>query len=292
MPENTRRSHFVPQGYLRFFTDSRIPDYIYSYNKKTLRSFGNSIKNLAYEDWFYRVELEDGTLDNSMEDYFHKYENDLQYCIREAIEQLDKRCALNQTLIYRLSRQIPHLMFRTNQMRKLMQFLLENNAKRVRSKYPDADLSRVKTYDSKLYQIDFIRNESEIERWISAWSSCFWIPIRGLNVSNVYTSDNPIIIAPSAFDGETGNSMNDIYFPISSKWLMWVIDPLFYLEKDYRFNGRPELSDPIIKRNTTAQCIQSLQLVFSSKQEMSDVHDLVSKHPDMQSPMDFIEDCL
>lgn len=53
------RNHYVPQAYLKGFSDPGTPDFIWVYEKGSGRSFRTNVKNAAVETGFYPDDVEE-----------------------------------------------------------------------------------------------------------------------------------------------------------------------------------------------------------------------------------------
>jgi len=70
-----RDHHFVPQLHLNYFVGSQPPGHIWTYSKKSQKSFSSIPKETGFSKYYYGIRKEDGGIDNSIEDNFSEIES-------------------------------------------------------------------------------------------------------------------------------------------------------------------------------------------------------------------------
>ena len=70
--DNTKKQHYVPRAYLRFFSEKKKSDYyINVFDKRTNRNFKTNIENIASQTYFYEIK-------GKQKNYWEKYYNELE----------------------------------------------------------------------------------------------------------------------------------------------------------------------------------------------------------------------
>ena len=66
----TKQAHLVPKFYLEGFTGDSPKGQVWTYDKKTGKSWSKVPDETGTQQYFYAVKREDGSIDNTIEDYF------------------------------------------------------------------------------------------------------------------------------------------------------------------------------------------------------------------------------
>jgi hypothetical protein len=66
--------HFVPQLHLKHFIGSQPPGHIWTYSKSSLNAFSSIPKETGFQRYFYGIRKDDGSIDNSIEDWLAEIE--------------------------------------------------------------------------------------------------------------------------------------------------------------------------------------------------------------------------
>ena len=137
MENRVRLQHFVPQVYLKYFSD-RINDkyYIWCFNKKTEKIFKTNIDNIALQEEFYEGIAEDQILEREFRSIESQYDKAIEKIIR--FKDLNK---LDQPEKDIISKFVSYQMIRTPEMREELRDL----GKQIYNKFKDQASKEFKT---------------------------------------------------------------------------------------------------------------------------------------------------
>lgn len=254
MPNKTKKQHYVPQFYLKNFSNKNKDEFfIHCYDIDNNKTYPANIKNIAEERYFYKVG------DENFEEFFQKTEE----LASPIINNLSKHGKIKTLNIIknrkRLSLFLAVQFLRTKEMRE---DLLENFSK-ISTHLQKHDLSNemklvVEQIDEKNIkhnQMGFIAHASL--KMIDELDFKKWVLLKNKTKVDFLTSDNPVVLYnPHGFLG-FASAYIQIFYPINPKLCLCLLDPLNYLSFG-EYNKLNENETLIVNRKTEKCQINSI----------------------------------
>lgn len=256
MKKQTKRHHFVPQFYLRYFSiDGGHQIYVHDWNLSS--PFKTNITNCSVIQFYYSIEYEDGRKVDTIEKYFSELEGRASK-IFEFVS--DGRYSLNEEEMETLLVFVAFLMFRNPQFRDTVHDMKRRSAEAIMSmlssdknlmeselkrfekesgKPVDVDIDEVMAFgrDPNRYKIEVHPNESleimftMVERIYPKLAEMNWFFAKGVGTKKFVTSDLPIGMhnskIPVGSPVGIGMKYTEIYFPMNKDICLvgsWIND--------------------------------------------------------------------
>jgi len=244
---NTKIEHFVPQSYLRRFTQDGKR--LFSFDKSTGRSFGpTSIRNVACERYFYdlpddNAQVMEGALSDFVDSNYSRWLDAILTPVNRglrigqrqkenmaffmAIQVLRTRCYRDSTI--KVMKQVEDAFLQ----------LSEKYGKKGVSLTPDAVLNDFLSHDkegiAKEHQVASIQDFQTIEELIQIFLGHIWIIGVNQTAFPFYTSDSPI--ARQTHKRERMRSYSglrsegiEIAFPLTSVYILALLERTFHAD--------------------------------------------------------------
>lgn len=289
-PKETKKSHFVPQAYLRFFHASDDPDRIWEFDKTQLQARKKRIPEVAQQRYFYREQRADGSFDNSLEAAFQEFEGKTPGVLQALLNALKEKSRID-VVQPELAEQMAMLFFRTKSMRESIENVLQDEGKKILEVVPDADMSKIHTYDHRQYHIDFLKDNAPAPFWV--WLELLtyfeWAPFF-YPEGGIITSDNPISVLGmgNVFRCEIPNNQKEIetafLFPVSPNYLLLALAPDYCeycgVNSTGRVTQRGELWEYLRTSNQINHCTTSSRSLFSSREDFTGIREFFAENPE------------
>lgn len=260
---DSRRHHYVPKTYLRFFAASRGSEwYVFVLDKSKQQPFKTNINNIAVEKDFYRVT-------RNSDEYFweHYYAKIIEPLIFPTFQNLIAVCTLslaNKSVLsdeikLDLSTIICSQLLRTKKSRE-MQFeigkeisdeVIKNTKKLFRGLLGTESTLYLDNfnYDKEInneISLPIINDEARLNRFKSLLMSRYWVVYKNIRSCEIpiITSDHPvvyynIITRQTGFrDNGLGREETAIFFPINRELIIGLYTESMYFNVMSRFKDR------------------------------------------------------
>ena len=287
-----KRSHFVPESYLRRFANER--EQLYFFDKVTGKSCLARISNVGAQKAYYDLPdwaVENGEDPQIAEKFFAKFEPQWKLAIDMLIDRADKghkepirandKPSLSHLLLMQMLR-TPAQREVTAQMIRGTNRVVSAIAKKFDADQPKGypipaseDALRVGHIDAVFDPLQMIRSSLILHQHI-------WVLMKATGDKPLYTSDHPV--AMRGHRGFIGISKPgiEIAFPLNTRYV------LVLLERGHHHYARPfenqlkEISDDIVtyyNYNQTATCYRQ---VYSFTNDFSDAKSMCEMFPHIQ----------
>jgi|GEM_PF-6523850 len=279
-----KKQHFVPQFYLKNFTDSRHR--IYAFDIINGASFITSTENIAHQKYFYDYEPLDQF--TGVEQVVEKALAGSESKAAEVLRKLRARLEANDLNSFTKSdyRELAdHILTqhkRTLEHRILTTQLVEK-AKVLKAKEASDEVIKqlnheAETYDPQFQQIYGLLS-SQVLNDIEGLSDQYWIFWSNKTQHNFYTSDHPVV---GHFDTD---ERFEIYFPITPKFSVSILVKDHFPHVAFRHLKINELRDPepvefynkVILMNCSRQ-------VYSAENDFGLAEKIIKETPSLRDP--------
>ena len=274
MITNKKRQHYVPQFYLKNFSNNKKGNnyVIYCYDKIDNKIYPNNIKNIAQEEYFNETE------EMSIENGLDKHEHASSILINEIIKTEEYPILSNFVVKSYLSSYMLRQIIRTknirNQLEDYFQSMIdgENEIPEELKKYDIKDAKE----EAKFGHIALTFKEfyDKLDYFVMKK----WILIKNKTDINFWTSDNPVAIYNK--DGQRFLDKMDthIFLPLTPKLCLCLNEPTSYsnFKKPIIKNTPEAIIESMFKATEyemnledEVNCINNLQYKFSTRHVFS-----------------------
>lgn len=317
MSQVTKKQHYVPQFYLKRFTQDGKR--IHVFDKVANKSFLAGIKDVAYENYFYDVPKAD-TVDgekyqpeeralsvlegkfNSITDVALKFAKDGQPV--PTVKQLQDMALFTAIQLVRTPQYRDNLvacmeLMGASCMKTVLQMAAPEIASQVR-----VELKNKEDYAPALHA-QFMWNSEFVSKVAATLCTHIWVV--GVNRTNtpLFTSDSPVVMRSSVplseYVPNTDNSPAferaidvviesarpgvasegvELYFPLNPQCVLIFLERKFFKSLEHRDGQRLILSDHHVKTFNILQVLQSYRQVYSSSNDFSLAEDVCAKYPE------------
>jgi hypothetical protein len=240
----TKREHYVPQSYLRGFTEDG--EHLFAFDKSTRTRFGTSVSEIACERYFYDLSDSQAT-----EKALSKLDG-VYPCWRDSITETaekGERITLEQQakLAFFIAMQIRRTRWFRNlniEIAEQVEEVFVKMSEYFDDKFgvplePDASMSEYlfpnKEEMSKLAQIQSMRSFSTMYKLLQILAHHIWIVGVNQTTQPFYTSDNPVVMWPHkqhpilSYSGLQSEGI-EIAFPLSSRYILALLERTFHAD--------------------------------------------------------------
>ena len=225
MSNETIKQHYVPQFYLKNFSNIKNNNYILNcYDIVKNEMYPVNINNVAQEKYFYKIN------NQSFEGNFQKVENPASRIINNLTNYKNYKLLNNNKNRFFMSLFMSSQYLRTKEMRETvneLNFHLEEYLKNYKLK---AELNKYLDYlnntEIKIRHKDVFENSLNKISFLLFMKK--WIILTNKSDRNFYTSDNPIVRYNP--QGKIGFACDylQVYYPINPRTLICLLDPFNY----------------------------------------------------------------
>ena len=292
-----KSQHYVPKFYLKNFLNSR--NEVWVFDKTTQRTFSNSPKSIAKEDFFYDLPEIDESLEESqaVEKYLAKLENihapffkKLIYLIdNRKIDQIDAdiRSLLCDYLVIQILRTKEHREQMTQSFNGFRDTLLKSGW--IPEDQKNAFSSLFSENDVKKNHLSQILFDSSFKTDLAnTLNSHILMVCKNMTDTPYYTSDHPVVRRAHlsrAHRTDTGLKSKgiEIAMPISSRHLLVLYERTFHKDFEPYDNEILIHYDPqnVIYFNSL-QVSQSYKSVFCSEKRFELAEEMVNTHAELK----------
>lgn len=271
------KQHYVPQFYLRNFSMDKTS--IYCFDKVNVRSYSQSIKNVAQKKYFYELEslyLEDdfASLESEVSKYINIIVRNKKY---KALNNLKQRSKLALFMAAQLIRTLERRQLIELQVGALKNHFIETGVMDdILSSFFDNFLQDDSIKESHLKLI-----QEMLPLLVKSFFFKKWVLLIDKTDVGFLTSDNPIVMY-NAYNLEgLDNENNHVFFPLSPQVCICLLDPSNY--KNFKVKAQysdEEINLNILKADTykitnekEVDCINALQAKYSTRHIFSQSND-------------------
>ncbi|GHN02516.1 hypothetical protein WSM22_40050 [Cytophagales bacterium WSM2-2] len=278
-----KKQHFVPQFYLKNFTDSQHR--IYALDVVNGKSFGTSVKNIAHDVYFYDYEPFDRFIgvEQAVEKALAGSESKAAEILRKLKAQLEANDLSEFTKSdYReLADHILTQHKRTPQNRILTTQLLEK-VRQSRTKGASDEVKQLdleaESYDPQFQQIYGILS-SQVLHDIEGLCDQYWVFWKNKTQHSFYTSDHPVV---GHYDTD---ERFEIYFPITPKFSVSILLKDHFPHMSFRHQRINELGDPeYVKFLNTVIVTNCGRQVYSAENDFRLAEKIVEENSSLRDP--------
>lgn len=290
------QQHYVPRFLLKNFTHGKKPK-VFVYDKSNDKRFHTNIKNIAAENWFYDLEVEDGVL--TMEPSLARLEANTSGIIKKLIKDRNIK-SLGEDEVAVLALFLAVQFVRTKEHRLKFEHLGKQLVQKLRDMGAGEESIKELTGSSGSIPEDKLfglRSLAEAKEFVPHFLNKAWVLLETTPRNPFFISDNPIALHNDIDYGPYGNlglavKGIQIYLPISSTLCLNLLCPT--IAEEFRKahdnlklldQAAPELADSAMKNPAFARTfcdglvngtpvkvvednvtmINSLQVVYSSR---------------------------
>ena len=252
-----KREHYVPQSYLRGFTEDG--EHLFAFDKSTRTRFGTSVSEIACERYFYDLSDLQAT-----EKALSKL--DAAYpCWRDSIiETVERGESITLEQQAKLTFFIAMQVRRTRWFRNLniriaeqVEEVFVKMSEYWEDKFgvplkPDRSLSEYvspnKEEMAKLVQIQSMRSFSVMHVLMQILAHHIWIVGVNQTTQPFYTSDNPVVMWPHkqhpvlSYSGLQSEGI-EIAFPLNSRYILTLLERTFHVDLEALDCGSMSIED-------------------------------------------------
>ena len=271
------KQHYVPQFYLRNFSMDKTS--IYCFDKVNVRSYSQSIKNVAQKKYFYELDslyLEDdfASLESEVSKYINIIVKNKKY---KALNNLKQRSKLALFMAAQLIRTLER-----RQLIELQVGALKNHF--IETGVMDDTLS---SFFDNFLQDDSIKEshlkliQEMLPHLVKSFFFKKWVLLIDKTDVGFLTSDNPIVMYNAHNLEGLDNENNYVFFPLSPHVCICLLDPTNY--KNFKVKAQysdEEINLNILKADTykitnekEVDCINALQAKYSTRHIFSQSND-------------------
>lgn len=321
---NTKKQHYVPQFYLRYF--SLDQGTIFVYDKYKERDFKTNIGKVAQERYFYKLPITENLKKDLEED-----DKDRKYLVEKALSHFDgfhsgvlwkffsnlksaetlslsgfPRIILTDQQKYDLSSFAIIQDLRTKKTREelaQMNYMLTESIYEFigEKKFSDFDMNKLKIempegFDTirqleLLFNKDHVNGVSRVLTFNKVW-------ILGVNRTErpLIISDHPIIQKShdpkSSSSGGWISPYMEIVIPLSPKYILIIICPLLLRKKEFEFGAEflldsmtTELTGDQVDYYNSLQCCNAYRFLYSERPDWEAVKRIIKDNPRLKNPI-------
>lgn len=242
---DTKKNHFLPKSYLKFFSNNT--DYITVYDKDTNQFFKSNISNIGMKNKLYVIENKDIKI-NWEEFYTKAIDNDIGEMIRNVVATTNKYYIEKPLLINNIKEQlavamviqslrIPQRIYsQKNTYFDILNCLFDSVAKQ--NIFDNKFLEELKTkFSSEMYYKDIFfgvaNDEDRIDKFAQVLLRKTWIIFVNRTDVDFLIGDNPVLIydfvnKSTGIQNGFSNAETIIAYPVTPKYMI-AIFPNQYL---------------------------------------------------------------
>lgn len=295
---NIKNQHYVPQFYLKGFTDNKKQ--VWAFDKATLKSFASSSTNLASESYFYDQEILDKALGkNFIEKALEEVEGKTAPLLKKLLKDLDigrafsidreTKVQLCEYLTIQLIRTREHRHGLSHIINATCQGLLENGhitEEQAKEMGLEADPDMVKRYQlAQLMPTEPLRQQLPI-----ILASHIWLLYKNETGMPFFASDHPvarkphIIASVPSFIG-SGQKGIEIAFPLSPKYLLRLCERSHFHELEQNENKMQIIADlKDISYYNSLQVQSSSRFVYSCRSDFGLAEEMIIANKALGDP--------
>jgi hypothetical protein len=305
MSDIKRNQHFVPQFYLRRFTQTA--NIIWVFDKVRRRSWKKSIPNVASEDWFYETgsvppaSNHDQVVENSLSEEEGLFNTTVGNVLEDAerkgsvdFKKVDTRVILTRFVALQFVRTRQFRDMITNCMTTLAATLNEKQ----RFAYEKAKATGMEVEEPKPFvpeplsatdQADYMYGEEFMNRLMRIFISHVWTLQKATGGEKFLASDDPVASfwhGPSTIFGSGGLTARGIEMaiPLSSTYLLSMREPTHFANLIPMEGAVFTTSEPLLHFYNSLQVISSKQHLFAEDERFSCVQHVLDQHPEYMNP--------
>lgn len=181
-----RKQHYIPQFYLKYFTDPMTPaiyePYVWVLNKETGEIKQRAPKNIAYENGFNDIVDSNGNISSIVEEEFQQIENEAAKAFRKVM----KFDELSEYEKISLSKFIISMRFRTPSFISTYKSIIQR--KDVKELFYKEGLDFI---PNEIEMDSTIRVTNLVEKWLLRME---WSLLISPKEKKFITSDNPVLV--------------------------------------------------------------------------------------------------
>lgn len=224
MENYTIKQHYVPQFYLKNFSNIKNNYILKCYDILKNKTYHVNIKNIAQEKYFYKIN------NQNFEENFQKVEKPVSKIINNLTKNKNYKLLNNNKNRFLMSLFMSSQYLRTKEMRETVSELNIHLEEFLKNYKLNAKLNEYLDYLSNT-EIT-IRHKDVYENGLNKISFLFfmkkWIILTNKTDRSFYTSDNPIVRYNP--QGKIGFACDylQVYYPINPRTLICLLDPFIY----------------------------------------------------------------
>ena len=209
------KQHYVPQFYLKLFSQEKNGNHVYCYDKEKKKPFRTNVRRLCYEIGFYEV----ANMPNKpIEEAFSIQERECSRIFRKIINAEDMRI-LTETELAEFLGFLVIFKQRTKKRREIVTKAREIWLDRINSQFSDwevvPDSGNWKQVDHLLSMIDLLEEETRMLFKNS------WVMVVNQTKNPFWTSDDPLIQQYIGSDKRFSEPYVKYYFPLTPRLLIF-----------------------------------------------------------------------
>ena len=278
------KQHFVPQFYLKNFTDSKRC--IYAFDIVSGKIFSTSTKNIAHQKYFYDYEPLDQFIgvDQAVEKALAGSESKAAEVLRKLSTLLEANdlSSFTESDYKELADHILTQHKRTPEHRVLTTQLIEKQ-RQLKAKGASDELIKelaleAETYDPQVQQI-YELTDSQVLRDIEGLCNQYWVFWSNKTQHNFYTSDHPVV---GHFDTD---ERFEIYFPITPKFSVSILVKDHFPHFAFRHQKINEVQDSeLVKFYNKVMLMHCSRQVFSAENDFRLAKKVIKENPSVRDP--------
>lgn len=293
---NYKNQHYVPQSYLRQFTDRN--DQMWVFDKIEKNQFQTNIDNVACERYFYDIPKEISMKDSErqiIEKTLQRIDYDLPKAIEYLIQSVEETKVFEPALKFKLAYFVHMQRLRTRSFRENNKKVIENAVQKITDRMkpvtqkamPDVpvyDYDINVSIDEKMawsLQTKLMFDEEMLNESINVLSRHVWtVGIAAPNHS-FYTSDNSVAMQSHIYSRFIGIKVPgiEISCPISPQHTLLIFDRTSFRKHEYLDCRTTILDEERMKHYNCLQFCQSHRQIYSLNSDFSFAEYLCQEYP-------------
>lgn len=289
MNNNVKNQHYVPQFYLRQFSDSKGK--LFVFDKPQEKVFQSPTEQVAASKYFYDLDpsmLRPGVNPQIVEHTLARAETQYSQAIGITLTSLRERSVLSAEALPVVAEFLAVQVMRTRevrtrmqQMNKLLEHVLKDSPE-AKAKYvlPDGG-------DNFVQAMLLFGGASDKTKEILC--NHIWIGARNVSKRPLITSDNPIVrnphikndLAPNTGLGSPGI---EIFVPLNPEFGVILLERQYHTCMGDHEMLVLNMQDEHVEFYNGHQVLQSDRQVFSNEREFLGVRELLQRRPDVKNP--------
>ena len=285
--QNTRRQHYVPQFYLKKFSENGTS--VFVFDKTTDSVFETNTHNIAQERYFFDLpqEVVKDKDPRVLEEVFSEMETDYGSLLDEIQSSLARKKRFNPKHKFKMSLFVIIQYFRTREYRErdaalraatldLMNQELAREGLKLKYGYREEAANHL----IRLFDPDMLNILTKILK------EYIWIIWNNKTKHPFYTSDNPIVVASELEDPAGFASPGvEVLLPITSKLLLSICDRQFFASSsgsDCKSIGLHDVTR--VEYYNRLQVMSSSRQVYCSADDFGLAKEVCAQNPSIRDP--------
>lgn len=262
-----KKQHYVPQFYLKYFTDAQRN--IHAFDLIKQEQFVTTTANIAHDRSFYDYKPfeEFIGMEQAIEHAFANTEGEAAEFFRKLIDTIDTNTLSSLT---------------RDDYKQLADFITTQERRTPEARKHLAEIAR--SYGQELeidiqFQQAHLLFHKDVLKFVEDWCDRYWIFWRNKTEHNFYTSDHPVV-----HFWHKDQNCDELFFPISPRYGVSI---LFRdnLSQDAKNRNVYELSDPEEVRHYNFLVVtQCNRQVYSVDNDFGYAKELVKLNPTLTDP--------